>query len=67
MELCFSWREQGTWELSQGEQLASDAECRHGLEMFRGAAQESMFRFGSGGARSDRGACHLTGVVKGLR
>jgi hypothetical protein len=50
-----------------GQQLASDAECRHGLEMFRGAAQESMFRFGSGGARSDRGACHLTGVVKGLR
>jgi hypothetical protein len=38
-----------------GQQLASDA------------AQESMFRFGSGGARSDRGACHLTGVVKGLR
>jgi hypothetical protein len=57
----------GYMGVESGQQLAFGAECRHGLEIFRGAAQESMFRFGSGGARSDRGACHLTGVVKGLR
>ena len=68
MELCFSWGSKVPARgLNQGGQLAFDAECGHGLEMFRGAAQEIMFRFGSSGARFDRGACHLTRVVMGLR